>query len=436
MLFIIMLAVPFAAEKEEKLNYVCLGDSIAAGYGLTGFSEGNFYENTQEYPKESFPFVVSEKLGMEYHSLAMSACRINDLRYLIGGISDEEYDKDTIIFDIENKQEYLDLYGLPDQESYRTLQLVRNPSYNAIVNMRNEKVGNISKAQSIVKNADVITVEIGFNDIFTYPLVKSDFAVAYYLGQEITVEMVVDSINEIYKAYFRISEQFPQLLNDIHNLNAKAKITVVGLFNLSDNLSVIPEGLKIGSALNIVIDSINELYRKTVNEYNKKYGGNAVYVDIIGTENYYDDIDILTYDFYNKAAVFNYIHPNASGAEYIAKQIISTLSNSLTLPKNGKYKITINDKSIGEYTLSSVGNSWYIKNSHGKYLALNTISNTLYESRSPYSWSFENGAFCSYSASSVFSLFRGKTLTPYYIGVNNNGKVAIVTTPQQTTFAK
>ena len=71
----------FAAETEQKVKYVSLGDSMANGYGLTGYGNVNGY--LEESP-DAYPVKVAEHFGWDLtHQLAMSAMRAEDLHYIL-----------------------------------------------------------------------------------------------------------------------------------------------------------------------------------------------------------------------------------------------------------------------------------------------------------------------------------------------------------------
>ncbi len=70
----------FAAENEQK-KYVSFGDSMANGYGLTGYGNVNGY--LEESP-DAYPVKISEHFSWDLtHQLAMSAMRAEDLHYIL-----------------------------------------------------------------------------------------------------------------------------------------------------------------------------------------------------------------------------------------------------------------------------------------------------------------------------------------------------------------
>ena len=76
-----MCPMVFAAETDEKVKYVSFGDSMANGYGLTGYGNVNGY--LEESP-DAYPHKLAEHFGWDLtHQLAMSAMRAEDLHYIL-----------------------------------------------------------------------------------------------------------------------------------------------------------------------------------------------------------------------------------------------------------------------------------------------------------------------------------------------------------------
>lgn len=70
----------FAAENEQK-KYVSFGDSMANGYGLTGYGDVNGY--LEESP-DAYPTKIANHFSWDLtHQLAMSAMRAEDLHYIL-----------------------------------------------------------------------------------------------------------------------------------------------------------------------------------------------------------------------------------------------------------------------------------------------------------------------------------------------------------------
>ena len=85
------------AEETDTINYVSLGDSMTNGYGFEGYRQGNYAEGdsfpygTGIYGEGSYALQfadwLEEETGKEVNhaQMASSACRAEDLLYLLGG---------------------------------------------------------------------------------------------------------------------------------------------------------------------------------------------------------------------------------------------------------------------------------------------------------------------------------------------------------------
>ena len=89
----------FAADGDEVINYVSLGDSMTNGYCFTGYDQGNitpeqFLKGENVYGNAAYPNAFAKYLAelnpgktVKHSKLAVSAMRAEDLNYLLGGRS-------------------------------------------------------------------------------------------------------------------------------------------------------------------------------------------------------------------------------------------------------------------------------------------------------------------------------------------------------------
>lgn len=94
--------VAFAAETEETINYVSIGDSMANGYGFAGYNQtsndrssydfmtGEGMYGTGAYPNQFEGYLTDLGYNVTHTKLATSAMLAEDLLYLLGGR--EEFD--------------------------------------------------------------------------------------------------------------------------------------------------------------------------------------------------------------------------------------------------------------------------------------------------------------------------------------------------------
>ena len=119
-----------AADASDELVYTCLGDSIAAGFGTTG------YQSQRIPAPNAYHSLVVESLGARLINFGSAGFRTNEMRYIL----DPEYN-------VRDKEYETGLEALGIREFQ--LDEIRDDMINAI------------------KSSDIITIELGANDCFT-----------------------------------------------------------------------------------------------------------------------------------------------------------------------------------------------------------------------------------------------------------------------------
>jgi len=421
-LFVLTFAISFSANEYNYEKYVSLGDSIAEGYDLEGYDIEYDYVTNKRFqaPVGSFPKNVANAVlcnvieppteDFNFLPLALSGSKIIDMLYLLD---------DTGYYD-----SIINQYAVGIDSFDKKISSVKNNSDLDIIN-------NIS-------TADIITIEIGSNDLAVYPLYQSNIYQSLLSDSDITEEMILDYIKYMYEGYNNILEQYPQLLKRIRQLNPKAELVVVGLYNPFQNMKIHDCGLKIGYVANSLFEAVNIFYKSIVEKYD------AIYVDITGTSYYFPTFSLITDD--EELLKQNYlykIHPNEAGAKYISDQILKAIPKSsgrnyTETPEQGDCTIYINEQNIGNYALTKVGNTWYIQNkTNAKFVVYDSLLNTVKESYIASSWYFENGAFCNYKTSITRKKFiLTTTKTVYFLSINSDGKFMVSENAQKTVFSK
>lgn len=276
----------FAAETEEKIKYVSLGDSMANGYGLTGYGNVNGY--LEESP-DAYPYKIAEHFDWELTQLAMSAMRAEDLHYIL------EYGKEN---------------------AYQGDDYTRSEFING--RFKNDCGGVEAAAQmyqSAVADADVITLGIGNANFGVFLLGRITNAFGVLGGDPssdawIDFEDAIRECDEPTKAFLRqiheelktklysyVPQGSEELVAPIENaisyavvsymmnfagsvdriveLNPDAEIIIVGIMNTFTEMNLSYEGqtIPLGEVVGEVVESIN-LYlstQPTVLQLLKKY---------------------------------------------------------------------------------------------------------------------------------------------------------------------
>lgn len=201
-LLVSMCPAFFAAETEEKIKYVSFGDSMANGYGLTGYGNVNGY--LEESP-DAYPTKVANHFGWDLtHQLAMSAMRAEDLHYIL------EYGKE----------------GAYSGDHYTQSEFVNGRFKN--------DCGGVEQAaqvyQSATADADVISLGIGNANFGVFLLGRITNAFGVLGGNPaddawIDFEDAIRECDEPTKAFIRqIREKVLAKLNEVVPQEAKALV--------------------------------------------------------------------------------------------------------------------------------------------------------------------------------------------------------------------
>ena len=208
--------------KDGKVVYTVLGDSIAAGYSLPGFVEDSKWKASWPVVDGSYPQYVGQAIGAnKIYQDAHIGLRSTDLRYLLC----EDYPGDIAVG-----------WRVPTTDNYRTvdpagLAEVRKQYYNHI------------------KKADVITLGIGINDL-TIPGGILDNV----QGENLNLLLAFwgDMLNNAYKLadnaaymaqvstlligfYRQYVTNFNAIIQKIKEINPNAKLLVIGYYNAAQD---------------------------------------------------------------------------------------------------------------------------------------------------------------------------------------------------------
>lgn len=328
----------FAATEENHYDYkkyVALGDSIPAGYGpynmdVLGYEKVDICYTTY----------LADKLGAELVPLAYSAFRTQELRYML----EENYGGDEFLFPMNHLGEKTEL---------------------------RDEIHAATRRE--VADADLVTVQIGSNDILTHamlclmdamgldmPSPKDDGgddasdvpqevkeqmqaeieaaqngkcafteAISNIISLAETVGMLGNAVNAfvggMYYGYTEFLKNMPIIVDDIRALNPDATIVIVGMYNPIPNLKLTDASiLKIGQAAVILTGLINTYLSTTMRNADE-----CIFADVMGTE-VYDVPAFLSKDFTKQ--VITCVHPTPAGHEYICEKILAALPDPTYLP--------------------------------------------------------------------------------------------------------
>ena len=288
--------------KDGKVVYTVLGDSIAAGYSLPGFVEDSKWKACWPVVDGSYPQYVGQAIGAnKIYQDAHIGLRSHDLRYLLC----EDYPGDIAVG-----------WRVPTTDNYRTvdpagLAEVRKQYYNHI------------------KKADVITLGIGINDL-TIPSGILDnvqgenlnLALAFWGDMLGNAYKLAD--NAAYMAqvstlligfYRQYVSNFNAIVTKIKEINPNAKLLVIGYYNAAQDAFVkgaLP--VDIGALVTPFIDLFNS------HAAGAAAGNGYTYVKM-------EHIDTLFCDR-NSPGYLNDNHPTPYGHKQMADIILAALQTA------------------------------------------------------------------------------------------------------------
>ena len=359
------LTVPaFAASGKNYYdyeNYMCVGDSIAAGCGLARDGKPtNFDQTVDDYTKvysnnyiylgydfnaapAAYHSLVANELGANLLQCARSALRAVEFRYFLDGTYND-YDESCIWGNI-----YYDSDGngfaLPDLDAV-----------NAYVNYPEK-----------IKQADLLSINVGSNDVFSFTLnvvlreltkdtsdptlnAIKDFLdktgnvgaafgklIAAYQPMGKTADLVRALTETMNKAYNQFTVNYEAIMKEVYKLNPDITVVGVGVYNPFTYFRLSEDNqLDLSGIAAPIVTAINA----HIASYKLKYD-NFYYADVVGTETYpmnYDDRYFWEY-FTLK------VHPTIEGHQFMAQQILDALPEaplpapavtSATDPASGK----------------------------------------------------------------------------------------------------
>lgn len=427
---------PYASLKEGT-GYVAIGDSFTRGYGASDHWEDQLYRSDNygtrndakgnfncRYVDGAYPTRVADEFGLstpdrsdndirnkdsKFWNLAHDAVSVAYILDLLGiddGFRDDEftYQDGSMI----NRYK-TDLAYFGDEESY-TLDGTE----------RYGKTGEVMSIRELLKNASLITLEVGQTDVIykaqILGLNKMDLSDTAKIP-----EGVADIISRLYRYYNYWEGAFPLLLDFIKEVNPDAKVVLVGTMNPIQNATISEEILApIGSVLTIIMDTMNKFTMSCA----EKYG--YMYVDISNVETPSVEQELTLPYIMSLTGVESGLmaHPTPAGYEQIARMVIDTLKKDLANdagevydpdPKTfikvdlGRFEkvdyVKVDGKRIENYTVNGhvLTAPYYLTNAKNLTIAIVNEDSTV--TLSTYRLEFNDGytAYRTYFSNSIFN---------------------------------
>lgn len=316
--FAVTAAAATATTVKKYGTYLSLGDSIAVGFSLPDYNRSKKLTAT----KGAYPSLIAEATKAdEFLPYAQLAFRTEEIRMLL----DNDYDGDS----------------LTDSE-----MPTNSDGVNKAV-LRSER----KMYQTAVKKADLITLDVGFNDIWI------PFIGLTHGNNELLTLM--------YNYYYAFAANYAKILEKIYELNPDVTVVGVGTYNPIKDWDLPPKSgmFKYGQIMTPFFEMINVYKRTFVSKYSGKFYFAAI-PDVEVATNYTPSASDGGFD----------PHPTLEGNRYIANQILDVLPKGDRGVKASFKKLTKQSQGWGVYYSNGVlrttytgmantsANSYYVKN--------------------------------------------------------------------------
>jgi len=324
-LMMLFSTMSFAASADDELIYTALGDSNASGYGMDAYLENAAPAHAKEGDliEGSYVQLFSEAIGADKVNVC-THCAWRSNEFLRA--TDPSYQ-----------------CAKWDNQFFEALGFVTRQAAQEISD----------RIAPAVKEADVITVNYGSNDLFTQAIVKMsyDYDFDAILDIDMPEEINEESLSELFMQLLSVlgapadilhqfelylgenlksfEENMPKILDYISAENPDAEVYVLGVFNPL-NLGIATDDgdvLSLITTTDILMATANSFLMKLCAQYE-----NCTFVDVGSPECYGPsalDLDLLIAgDDDVKFSALKVVHPNEKGHEYIANCLIESYNDN------------------------------------------------------------------------------------------------------------
>lgn len=311
-------------------NYLILGDSNAAGYGLVAGDDMYGYIRPQGYMIQGlYGTLVAQETGAKVYNYARCGFRTEDIRRLL----DKNYQYDEL--------------------SDTSIGYMGGTSAEEFAQLQNSIRGDIAKA-------DLITLNVGANDMFTQGMMyaskvidDSNLEVGGVTGQQVRSQIASalaggtseeGFYNAIYqffgycymagvlpaaiaafaggfaKGMITFTGNWDAIIKEIRDINPNCTLVAIGLMNPYEHCKLTSASLlELGAATNG-----NTLYANNYIQNQSQYRDQYIYCDVTGASRYvFMPQALVEADMINN--MLKYVHPTLEGHRYYADCIEACL---------------------------------------------------------------------------------------------------------------
>ena len=335
MAFGLASAAVSAAPRHKYPVYTCLGDSVSTGFGLPYYNKyGKMYIPFTKV-EGAYPTLVARGVGAKtFYPLSIPGYRSADIRYLLDDSRKPDWvlkDGSALMSGGTISEENLNRWRPMYQEDVKKADLITlDIGYNDIWLPTISCIYDIAADGRYDGTMDALIAQLKTNDIdalsdvdvrkavinnaisYLNAWVRHPLKWAYYMAQWTSA---------VRKWMFDYSLNYKAIVDRIYELNPNATVVLVGMYNPFNGWDVIGDDNALQKALQPYINTFNHEKQVCAD----RYPGKAVYVDVTGTEliSNKTTLPLLENVRYDDSG-FN-PHPSAEGHRYIAGKILSAL---------------------------------------------------------------------------------------------------------------
>ena len=292
-------------------KYFNIGDSIARGCGIPGHQENTYYNddwnntNGGHSAQGSFPAYVANAINPEkteadanFHYMGM---RTIETYYGLGG------DVDPWTYDDFCNEDFG--YHIRGNDGIEAL---------------------MGDFQNAAATSDLITLQIGSNDVFYSALSVSGLMDAFGSGDtSALISALGDYLKLTAKGFVGFLEYYPKIIERIFELQAEAgrsaddfDLVLVGVYNPYSNTPVTDDILiPLMESTSVMTGSMNAFLRSLADKYDNVYYADMASVQTPVTTGEISFLSSFTGGYDSNVVT----HPTMEGYAYIARQILNAL---------------------------------------------------------------------------------------------------------------
>ena len=304
-----------AVEDDSVIHYVSLGASNTNGYGIDGYLPADVYEdplaaskaelNVYGYnraPEAAYPAQVAAELKAEtgkevkLHQLAISSMRVEEVRYLLDDTMEPDDYMNWRFTGGEKWFEIAEPGGVPAlRKAYRE-SLAAADYVTVDLGWNNFGVFAFNQIKTIMADGS-LWKDIEMSDYMnpedepTYQLIKSkamEMLTADMTGADEGLKTKLSLMADVLAAAtMGACYNYDIVLEKIYELNPDAKVVVINIQNLADDLVIDFEGLSLplGDLYGELIDFVN-LYRAS----ESPYADECIFADVGDVTTFLDEL--------------------------------------------------------------------------------------------------------------------------------------------------